>query len=119
MRCKKCGAQINLTDKFCPTCGAKNEYLEGAENLNSDEYFSGNSNYNTTTVKPESPIIGILALVFSILGGCLGLIFAVIGLVMYKEKSNRNLCIISLLILLGWILILLLLACMGVGISSN
>ena len=39
MRCKKCGAQINITDKFCPTCGAKNEYLEGTENLNNDEYF--------------------------------------------------------------------------------
>ena len=102
MYCKNCGKEIDDNSTFCPYCGQ-----QIAENA--DKIYKGfnnqNNNYNNN--KKESQVIGILAIVFSALGGWLGIIFAIIGLATYKEKSNRNLCKIALGICAAWVILLI------------
>ncbi len=98
MFCKNCGKEIDDNSTFCPYCGQQ-------INENTDYYYTGNNNNNN--IKKESQVIGILAIVFSALGGWLGIIFAIIGLATYKEKSNRNLCKIALGICAAWVILLI------------
>ena len=80
-------------------------------NNNNQQYNNPNNGapifvYNQTqvvaNVKQESKALPICALIFSILGGWLGLILSIIGLCNCKEKSNRNLCKIGLGFCIGW-----------------
>lgn len=57
------------------------------------------------TKKEESKTIGILAIVFSVLGGWLGLILSIIGLCTYKEPENRKLCKIGVGFIIGWFIV--------------
>ncbi len=98
MYCKNCGKEIDDNSTFCPYCGQQ-------INENTDYYYTGNNNNNN--IKKESQVIGILAIIFSALGGWLGIIFAIIGLATYKEKSNRNLCKIALGICAAWVILLI------------
>ena len=140
MKCKCCGRDSTENDRFCPICGENNdEYVEiitsNASNSNgtyvnqqikkvpiypsspTSNQNQGNTNvllYSQTNVQITDPVEGkgvaVCALVFSILGGWLGLIFSIIGLSMYKQRTNRNLCKAGLFIFIGWIVLLVILA---------
>ena len=56
-------------------------------------------------VKPEGKALGICAIIFSVLGGWLGLIFSIVGLCSYKEPKNKTLCKIGLGFCIGWFVI--------------
>ena len=98
MYCKNCGKEIDDNSTFCPYCGQ--QIAENADKFYNNGYNNQNNNNNNN--KKESQVIGILAIVFSALGGFLGIIFSIIGLVIYKEESNKKLCKIGLIITAAW-----------------
>ena len=75
--CRNCGAPVDSGARVCSNCGGRIDDLSVA-------------------TKEESSTLGILALVFGILGGWLGLILGIIGLCTYKDKNNRKNCKIGL-----------------------
>ena len=79
------------------------------QNQNQPVFIYNQTHINPQSVKTESKAIGILAIVFSALGGWLGLLFSIIGLSTYQEPENRLLCKIALFIFLGWVALLILL----------
>jgi len=80
-----------------------------------DNYQQPNSYYQAPppVTKTESSTIGILAIIFSVLGGWLGLILAIVGLCTYKLPENRTKCKIALGFVIGWFVLGILL-----GIAS-
>ncbi len=88
--CSHCGAEAEDDAAFCVKCGRS----------------LGSSN---KTQPAESPIFGILSIVFGALGGWLGLIFGIIGLSSYKEQNNKSMCKIGIGLFIGWMVILFLL----------
>lgn len=86
--CQNCGAKLDENVDFCPFCGHPT------------------SDVVTEPVsKDDSSVIGILAIVFGALGGWLGLVFGIIGLVMYKEPKNRKNCKIGIGLFIGWVVV--------------
>lgn len=73
--CQNCGSPLNRGAAVCLRCG---------------------SLIAETVKKAENPVLGLLALVFGILGGWLGLILGAIGLGTYKEEKNRQNCKIGI-----------------------
>ena len=59
------------------------------------------------STKPEDQTLGVLAIVFSALGGVLGLILAIIGLLHYKQAPGKKKCITALIILGIWFAIII------------
>lgn len=103
--CSKCGSELQDDAQFCPNCGAQQDV---AKKTTYTTVIDGNDESGKTDT------YGILGLVFSILGGFLGLIFDIVALTSSNssEKGKKygkiGLIIfiveISLLILL-WILL--------------
>ncbi len=89
MYCKHCGKEIDENAIYCQYCGTKIEvYVESDKPIKP---------------KKENSAIGILAIIFSALGGSgLGLIFSIIGLCMYKTRGNKIRSWIGLGLYLGW-----------------
>ena len=56
-------------------------------------------------VKPESKALGICAIIFSVLGGWLGLVFSIMGLTKYKSSKPRTMCIIGIVLSAVWFVI--------------
>lgn len=124
MKCPTCGNEVRNDERFCQYCGENNDYyIEPVKSSPEPIRYSNpspsptnnyssnynNSNYNpyppqqqTIIVREESSAISILALIFCILGGWLGLLFAIIGLCTYKEEANRSRCIVALCIAGVW-----------------
>ena len=112
MKCTCCGRELTSDDRYCPVCGQNNpNYIEPPKVETVEQKYSNstqNSNYQSNSynqqnnygyqhpqtiyVRSESKAIAVLALIFSILGGWLGLLFAIIGLATYKEDGNRGMC---------------------------
>lgn len=140
MKCTCCGKELTRDDRYCTNCGQNNPgYVERVNvestqtnsyrpnNYNANNYCNYNSNNNTSNgynnqpihtqtnyyIKTESKAIGILALIFSILGGWLGLLFSIIGLCTYKEPENKTLCKISLCIFGAWVVLIFILLMAG------
>lgn len=101
--CPKCSSFANDGSNFCPKCGAKLE----------EQFMSNNQQKPKATGKKDdlkvisiiSSVIGILSIftVFSCFGIMLsfsGVIISIIALSTLKEKQNRNLSIIGLVICL-------------------
>ncbi len=133
MFCSNCGKEIRATDRFCPSCGAINTaYSESGDNSslgkkdddlwdglsasgqNPNCGYRGYNGYNgdpyqgynpASTQRQESSVIGVLAIIFSILGGWIGLVLAIVGLCYYKTPSYRKLCKIALGIFIAWVVI--------------
>jgi len=114
MYCKTCGALIDDTSKFCEYCGAKVEIKSQSSTTkktnNNDQYFdSRTERYGRTTINnfnegnhvertgSTSPIIGILALVFTFIPTffIIGFVLALSGMSTYKDNKqagNYKLC---------------------------
>lgn len=101
--CPKCSSFANDGSNFCPKCGSKLE----------EQFMSSNQKKPKATGKKDdlkvisiiSSVIGILSIftVFSCFGIMLsfsGVIISIIALSTSKEKQNRNLSIIGLVICL-------------------
>ena len=129
MKCACCGQELSSRDRFCPNCGENNEGfvqinetpvretpkpINNSQPINrvpiytNDNQSSQNSSifYHQTNIsiqpQTEGAAIAVLALVFSILGGWLGLVFAIIGLSKYTTKKYRVMCGVSLGLIIAW-----------------
>lgn len=124
MRCSCCGNEVREDERYCNNCGQNNEgyveskpiekveiYKQPSNNSQSQGTYHQTNNYyqqNTYQQQPqvqESSTIGVLALVFSILGGWLGLLFSIIGLCTYKTPENKTKCKIALGICIAWLVL--------------
>ena len=88
--CKRCGAVIDERATVCPKCGCS-QY---------DDIFG-----------KRSTLVGVAAIIFSILGGWLGLAFALFGLLFYYKGEDpdtlkgRKYCKTAIGILITWVVI--------------
>ena len=141
--CTNCGAKLEDDYKVCPYCGQRVEreaevtpesvasetpYVEDTRRYETvepsrddiDNYFNGvndspkpEQHYNHNA-KDTSPVFAILALVFGILGGWLGIVFGAIGLSKYKSGPYRNMCIVGIVLAVAWIAITIAIRITGV-----
>ena len=111
--CSHCGAEAKDDAKFCEYCG--NQFAVVNNNVN-ENVNTQNTNVNGTpsNTQPESTALGICALIFSCLGGWLGLVLAIICLATKRDKTNRTLGTIALIISIIWLFIEILLYSTGV-----
>lgn len=97
MYCLNCGKEINGKDRFCPYCGYENSHNDNIENNVQSEEKSEDVQAPKTE-KSEEKTLGILSMVFAFIIPFVGLIVSICGLVNYKEKNNRSLCLAALII---------------------
>lgn len=90
MYCRHCGKEIGEGIKYCPNCGSQNQESDSFEQHTT--YYQGNMQTNNK----ESSLIGILAIVFSIVMTGVGLILSIVGLCTCKSPENRTNCKIGL-----------------------
>ena len=99
MYCRKCGKQINDSDKFCPHCGASCDgQLEKIVYVRKYDESAEFENRRT-----ENRVWGALAVLFAIFIAPLGLLFSIIGLIKYNDPNdpyhggNKAKCIFGLI----------------------
>lgn len=74
----------------------------GSTQNNGSPVYDYSQTQVVTTVKDESKALGVCAIIFSVLGGWLGLVLSIIGLCNYKQPENRTLCKVGLGFCIGW-----------------
>lgn len=98
--CVRCGAVIDERAVICPKCGCsqKRDYMV-----------------------EKTSAVGIAAIIFSILGGWLGIVLALVGLLYYykgdtaeDEKGRKN-CKVAIGIFIAWIVIGIIFFIIGIG----
>lgn len=98
--CIRCGAIIDERAVICPKCGCsqKRDYMV-----------------------EKTSAVGIAAIIFSILGGWLGIVLALVGLLYYykgdtaeDEKGRKN-CKIAVGIFIAWIVLAILIIIINMG----
>lgn len=97
-KCSKCGADISKEAVICPSCGCQIRMLKVAR---ADE---------------DSPAYGILAILFGVMGGFLGLVFGLVGLkLIYKQEANRVCCKIGIGFFVVWVVLDIILIILSVA----
>ncbi len=92
--CSECGAPLNEPLDYCPECGAP--LKADSQNTFPAGYLSQSAIMNGN--EHQSDVIAVCAMLFSILLPPIGLIFSVIGLIIYRSGTNKKLSIVSLVI---------------------
>lgn len=100
MYCTHCGKEIGEGIKYCPNCGSQSQRYDSFEQQHTT-YYQGNMQTNNT----ESSLIGILAIVLSIVLTGVGLVVSIVGLCTCKLPENRTNCKIGLGISIALILV--------------
>lgn len=95
--CEHCGAQLDENAVVCPSCGCQVRALK--------------------TEAEETPIYGILALVFGAFGGVMGLVFGLIGLKTYKNETYRKYCKIGIGLFIAWVIIAVIAVIIAIMVS--
>lgn len=80
--CRNCGHPMHDDEMYCGECG---QPVNGSVKTSSQP----EQNYHWAA---------ICALVFGILGGWLAFVFGIIGLIKCKEKSEKTMCIIGMVL---------------------
>lgn len=102
--CSNCGAKIDKKAVVCPKCGCsqKRDYMED-----------------------KTSAVGIAAIIFSILGGWLGIVLSLFGLLFYYkgegaecEKGRKN-CKIALGIFIAWIVLYVIIVIASLGLTAG
>ncbi len=94
MKCPYCGNEVLHSEAHCTYCGEKNEqFIEGYQ--------------EPKPAAPQEPgmAMAVMALIFSCLGGWLGLVFSIMGLTKYKSSKPRTMCIIGIVLSAVWFVI--------------
>jgi uncharacterized membrane protein YvbJ len=120
--CSHCGAEAKDDAKFCEYCGNQFAVVNNTtntENNQNNEYQ--NVNYNGSNINEgpknngnESAALGICAIIFSLLGGIVGLILAIVCLASNTNQTNRKYGMVALFISVAWIVIEIILYSTGV-----
>ena len=95
--CSKCGSQIEDDAIICPNCGRQIEAVK----------------------QEESSGLSIAALIFSILGGWLGLILDIIGLCTLKDEKNRKRCKAGLIISICWVVAIVIYVIVVIALAAS
>jgi len=82
--CVHCGAEIFDDAVICVHCGRA---------------------VPNTRIESENKALGILAIIFGVLQGFVGLVLSIIGLSVYKEPINKNNCKIGLGLSIAYIVL--------------
>jgi len=105
MFCPHCGKQVDDNAKFCPSCGTP---LDVTVEQKADPYDATPDNahtYNNYDYEESHKGLAICALVFSCLGGLVGIILTIVGLCVCKQKDEKTMCWVSLGICALWFLV--------------
>ena len=124
MRCSCCGNEVREDERYCNNCGQNNEgYVERKpiekveiyrQPSNNSAYSQPQSTYQQTNIyqqntyqtqKQESGALGILAIIFGVLGGWLGLVLSIVGLCTYKTPEHKTKCKVGLGFFIGWVVL--------------
>ena len=124
MRCSCCGSEVREDERYCNKCGQNNEGYVEKKPIEKVEIYHQPTNrtysqpqttYQQTNIsqqttyqpqqKHESGALGVCAIIFSVLGGWLGLVLSIIGLCTYKTPEHRTKCKIGLGFVIGWFVI--------------
>ncbi len=122
IKCPECGREISDLAEKCPNCGFPIGFSSTTSSDSNTQVASANNPYqqqfNTPPVKPygqkkKNSTLGVLALIFSILGCTfiVGIILAIIDLC--KKDENKKTCSIIALCICGFWLII------GIAASSG
>jgi len=83
--CPKCGAQCEDDAAFCSVCGEK--------------LVKESTNNENNSVDNPAKVLGILALVFGLIGlNIVGIICGAVGLTKNPDDTSKSLCIIGLVL---------------------
>ena len=113
--CSHCGAEAKDDAKFCEYCGnqfavVNNNVNENVNtqntNVNDNNVYYNGTNVNGTpsNTQPESTALGICAVIFSLLITVVGLILGIVCLTTKRDKANRTLGAIAIVISVVWII---------------
>ncbi len=115
--CSHCGAEAKDDAKFCEYCGnqfavVNNNVNENANtntqssNVNDNNVYYNGTNVNGTPsyTQPESTALGICAVIFSLIITVVGLILGIVCLTTKRDKANRTLGAIAIVISVVWII---------------
>lgn len=102
--CSHCGSKIDKKASICPKCGCsqRRDYME-----------------------EKTSAVGIAAIVFSIFGGWLGLVLAIIGLAFYYKgegevcEKGRKHCKIAIGFFIAWIVLYVILIIVNLGLMAG
>lgn len=101
MYCNKCGSNLSEQDKFCNNCGNRVEQMPEnivqfnnttSNNLNNDNVNTTNNNQvsNNDKFGLASLIIGIVAIIFVLLGKSFGFLLGIVGLILGIISKNKD-----------------------------
>lgn len=90
MICKNCEKEIDENSTICKYCG---------ENQQKKLTLKIKNDYK------ENPLIGILAIIFSVFTAVFGLVFGIVGLNVYEDYFNRLHCKIGVYISITYLII--------------
>ena len=109
--CSHCGAEAKDDAKFCEYCGnqfavVNNNVNENtntntqSSNVNDNNVYYNGTNVNGTPsyTQPESTGLGICAIIFAFLIAIIGLILGLVCISTKKDKANRTLGYIAVII---------------------
>lgn len=125
MKCPECGSEISDLAENCPNCGFPIGFSSTPVTQNSNGGQVSNNPYNAPyqsqpytqyTPKEKNSTLGILALIFSILGCTflVGIILAIIDLV--KQDGKKKTASIAALVICG---VWLILGCINIATSKK
>lgn len=134
MYCKKCGKQLNDTDKFCPACGASTDnnrdsdrqfsytqpdYFDIPPQSQRQDYYSqqpsqqqsyqyGTQQQQKPAQQQESNLCAILGFIFSFFVPIVGLVLSIMGRQkrQYRELATAGMVISIISIVLSVILVI-------------
>lgn len=103
--CEYCGSRVENGVTFCPHCGASKFKVDEKPSSNLNTYTSqntytshGSQGHHENKAKGESKVLGIMSIIFAFIVPIVGFILSIISLAKYKDRSNRRLANIGLII---------------------
>ncbi len=97
--CPKCGAECEDSAVFCSVCGEKLPESGYRPNSAFEEKPTSNSTGNYESNPDQARTLGILSLVFGIIGiNIVGIICGAVGLAKNPDSGSKSLCIVGLAI---------------------
>ena len=125
--CSHCGAEAKDDAKFCEYCGNQFAVVNSnvnentntntqSSNVNDNNVYYNGTNVNGTPsyTQPESTALGICAVIFSLIITVVGLILGIVCLTTKRDKANRTLGAIAIVISVVWIIMATILYSTGV-----
>lgn len=118
IKCPECGKEMSDLAEKCPNCGFPIEFNSNT-GIPNNPYQQNLQQVGDYTPKQKNSVLGIFALIFSILGFTFifGAVLAIIDLI--KKDGKKKTCSIIALIICGILLIIIVIASSGNSDSTS